>query len=717
MRTFVIDASKSSASEASKSSEAARLSSLTASKTSPGSVSATTTEDGQAGQPTSGDGETGGAGGAGDGSDGSDGSDGGTGDGTNGGDTTNDSTNNGTGKSNTSAIVGGVVGGLSGLILLILALLLARRNKWKCTMKRSSNKNTKRSDRSERKKNYKNALVKEIHHGEKDSYESSHRNSETYTRGPPPARDPGAAPAQAGSGGLFSWTKNKGPTTHTSTSHYSAPVGSGAPAPALQDQRQVASTNTSQQHGTMEYTNPSSSTNAQRDGLGGNGGNTLISNQGGPTATGYQYSQTQSPPPQSQHLAPLTNTVYSSTSVQATGPNDNSGGIHPGAATAMYQQPQHTGNGSGPPNMMPASTTDATGSSQPQNFVLAMNHYATNTHQNTNISQNESRHPDAAPTAAIGYQHPQFTGSSSSASGMAAASRSTADPLNTGGLTSGTSMSPQGTGAIYNGGNFPPGSSAAPGYQQQPQLSSNNSNSQTPESGPSGTATGAGAGAGAGSSAGAGALAVAGVHLDINSNNVLQKQQQQNHHYYHQQPENVTATGGIQGSQQHQQQQPRYMDSSTMTTDPVSPASEGRHGAAHHEQSQAASYQQPQYTGVSDMTSTTRGSVDAGYYQPSHITGLNHHHHHSMSVSPTTPVTITGGGYQQQVMLPQSTTAGTTTTTTDTATSPVVEAAGNAWNGSSKGTGTGAWYQRPAGVQVGDQPVELEARPALRKVD
>lgn len=472
---FVIDASISSASEASKSSESEKLRSLTESKPGPKSsgVPAATTDDGGTGQPepTSGSGEAGGV------NDGGDGSDGGTGDGANGGDTTN---NGGTGSKNTPAIVGGAIAGLIGMLLMILAYYLIRRNKWKCTMKRNSSKekndNTKnRMSRSERKKSYKNTYVKENHsHENRDSSESSRRDSRSYTPAPGPARGFGAAaPTQntssgsdgggGGGGGLsslFSWMKKKekkGPTitknTYNSTSNYPSPASSGAAAPVPQYREQKAGSTYApqqqqypapqpydatgmvheQQQVPTVYPSPNvnsdSVSNAQNDRLGGNGNDIRLSNQGPPSANRYPQSQSQS-----QQFTPPVNSGYTSTSVQASGPTlsgpDTQSGLALAAAyqqpqatgnsstSAVYQQRQSTGNSSAPLAPAPAqattsTTTTTTESSPPpaHNFVFAFDNNNYTTNHTPSTNQNEnSRHSGSR---AASYQQAQLTGNSS----------------------------------------------------------------------------------------------------------------------------------------------------------------------------------------------------------------------------------------------------------------------------------------------------------------
>lgn len=733
---------------------------------------------------------------------------------------------------------------------MILAYYLIRRNKWKCTMKRSSNKekneNTKnRMSRSERKKSYKNTYVKENHsHEDRDSSESSRRDSRSYTPAPGPARGFGeAAPTQntssrsdggGGGGGLsslFSWMKTKekkGPTitknTYNSSSNYPSPASSGAAAPVPQYREQKAgSTHAPQQ---QQYPAPQrydatgmvheqqqvpTVSNAQNDRLGGNGNNTRLSNQGPPSATGHPQSQTQP-----QQFTPPVNSGYTSTSVQASGPTlsgpDTQSGLALAAAyqqpqstgnsstSAAYQQRQSTGNSSAPLAPAPAqattsTTTTTTESSPPpaHNFVFAFNNnnYTTNHTPSTNQNEN-SRHSGSR---AASYQQPQLTGNSSVAGPNTAAQTAglPQEQANLGGAstnTYATRMTPQCTGFSANGnsrrssyssavtgfqqpqltGNsFPAvgattvpavdprqtgmsapavnayatrmtpqgtgtsirtstsndtrrerGSSttAVPGSQQQPQFTGDSNNSTAgPAPAPSASA-----------SASAEASATASVNLDIS----------QQHHYYHHASENgvsagVPTTSPSQSQSQSQpgQQQSRYMDSSTMTSNvdnhnnKTSDESENGHvtspvavGGARGATA-PAEYQQPQLTGVSDstagMTGTTRDSaVDARYWQQQQRNLQNYQNYQNYQVTDnsTNNVAMIGVGYQGVAgpkQQPQLT--GTTEATTTTS----VEGY-EAGKGVGAGVGSGAWYQRPVGLQS-DEPIELEAHPAVRKVD
>ncbi|RYO73740.1 hypothetical protein DL766_000584 [Monosporascus sp. MC13-8B] len=169
-----------------------------------------------------------------------------------------------------------------------------------------------------------------------------------------------------------------------------------------------------------------------------------------------------------------------------------------------------------------------------------------------------------------------------------------------------------------------------------------------------------------------------GVGLGLNINKTSNNHHDEHHHHHHQHhhPSSPSDTATPRPQPQTQQQQlpqyasqqqqaPRYADSSTMTTESEVAAAGGFNSSSEVSEWENWEHQEGQYRGGS-------GRASSGADRP------------------------TGADYQQ----PRAT--GTTISTTTEA--------------EDYGGRGGAWYRQPPGYQTGD-PVELEASPAIRKVD
>ncbi len=437
----------------------------------------------------------------------------------------------------------------------------------------------------------------------------------------------------------------------------------------------------------------------------------------GTTATGA--TTTSSPPPQN-FIITLNNYTHNHPA-DANG-KDNSNPGNPSAAG--YQQPQPTG---GSVTTIATPAAPMTGPERSPNSQTPANSHAVgiavSQRASMSASANESIRPGSM-AAAAGYpQQPQLTGSSSTtattvtANGVPAQSpRDLTSPRN----SSTGNMAPRDYGPI-TANNDQPTLAGMTEVPQQPGFTDNATNNGSNDATPTPEALAptaveiAKGGAGAGVGSGADALAFAGVSLGISSTTLQQQQVQQQHHYHHTsnnyfpQRDSTGTTGGTAialPGPQGQQSYSRYTDSGTMTTNPDS-GPDSRDATAKtttgggYQQQQQQQQQSPYFTGSISLTSNMATSVDAGY-QVSQATG---------SSSSMTTATGQRGGAEEAGYPQWQSTQFTGSTDTTMTTSPL----SGAYTGKAGAHG-GAWYRRPVEAPS-DEPIELEANPAIRKVD
>ena len=738
---FVIDASISSSIAASKSSESERLKSLTASKaTSPngGDNPAPTTADGPDGQPTSGGGEDAGA---------NDGEGGG-------GDTTNNTTNNdGDSTNNTPAIVGGAVGSLAALIIICLLVLCLMRRKRK-------SKKTGRQNKTKQKNTVANTVGSNQYSSEGrqggggllsrvwGAISGARGNKRRIRKAPVYAANPDkmSSDSSRSHADIPQWPLappsamygNDGRQPSRYPSHPPPPMNSTPATAELQDPSIATSNYAIQQHLQQQQAqstpgNPSLTSNPplERDATGSSG-NTEMRN---PSDTGGSYTGSQQQPPLRQsgnsgNMAGAGVPITSSSGHAAT---------QPGSMMAFYQQPQHTGGAAVP---------------QPHNFTFVLNHYTngpmtSSDSSNNNNTQAASTNRDVhgGPSSGAGPAPPsealqtQSTDRSSVATGPLRA-QGTGNSGIARGLSTSTAGSRRGRGAVSpetvesgtnyvaaggvsdraarNTDEYPPSATAARPRRSESKNSSRGDRnyapspparrtSRTRESTSTARTTSL-----AGLGPEARAIAMAGLSLELNHHTSdPQQPQQQNHHHHHYYPGPAPAASAPDDESRARARNPRYTDDSRMTTATTTPPPPATDPGVGHR----------------DMQEDTAGSV-AGY-QNRQVTGDNGRApmEFSVDIGFETEVTQTddrGVWVQQQQQQGSGTsvnpgwqgqsrdfTGGSSSGTTN------IRSMGTGERGVGEGQGPrggAAWYQRPVGMES-DEPVELEASPALRKVD
>lgn len=196
----------------------------------------------------------------------------------------------------------------------------------------------------------------------------------------------------------------------------------------------------------------------------------------------------------------------------------------------------------------------------------------------------------------------------------------------------------------------------------------------------------------------ASAIAMAGLSLDVNNNNT--PQQQQYHHHHHHYPNTAS------DDSRKMARNARYTDGSTMTTPPT--PSSGT-GTGVQDDDAAAGYRNRQVSGNGaaqmgfsvdvNFESEVTHADDCGLWIQQQGSGTSHQ----------------SSWKQRSQHFTGSSSNGTSPTPLDTGGRGVGDEGKTQGRGLGQGQGP-AWYRRPVGMES-DEPVELEASPAPRKVD